>query len=120
MARHSWFDVNVTVVGSARGLVVVDTHASERAMQDVLDALRRVSRDAVVGVVNTHAHFDHTFGNAVLREHAPSALMHAHEEAAATTVEARNACAPPDEMENGQTERDARGRVTAGVYDHRP
>jgi glyoxylase-like metal-dependent hydrolase (beta-lactamase superfamily II) len=87
VARHSWLDVNVTVVGGERGLVVVDTHASERAMREVLDALRRLTRAEVVGVVNTHAHFDHTFGNAVLREHAPSARLLAHEEAAATTVE---------------------------------
>jgi glyoxylase-like metal-dependent hydrolase (beta-lactamase superfamily II) len=88
VARHSWFDVNVTVVGGERGLVVVDTHASERAMREVMDALRRVTRAEVVAVVNTHAHFDHTFGNAVLREEAPAAPVHAHEEAAATTVEA--------------------------------
>jgi glyoxylase-like metal-dependent hydrolase (beta-lactamase superfamily II) len=88
VARHSWFDVNVTVVGGERGLVVVDTHASERAMREVLDALRKVTRGDVVGVVNTHAHFDHTFGNAVLREHAPEAPLHAHEEAASTTVAA--------------------------------
>jgi glyoxylase-like metal-dependent hydrolase (beta-lactamase superfamily II) len=88
VARHSWFDVNVTVVGGERGLVVVDTHASERAMREVLDALRRVTRDEVVAVVNTHAHFDHTFGNAVLRSSFPTVPLLAHEEAAATTVEA--------------------------------
>lgn len=85
VARHSWFDVNVTVVGGEQGLVVVDTHASEPAMREVLDALRRVTPAEVVGVVNTHAHFDHTLGNAVMREHAP---VHAHEAAAAATVEA--------------------------------
>lgn len=88
VARHSWFDVNVTVVGGERGLVVVDTHASEKAMHAVLEALRRVSRADVVAVVNTHAHFDHTFGNAVVRDHAPAAPVHAHEEAAAATLEA--------------------------------
>jgi glyoxylase-like metal-dependent hydrolase (beta-lactamase superfamily II) len=88
VARHSWLDVNVTVVGGDRGLVVVDTHASERAMREVLDALRRVTRAEVVGVVNTHAHFDHTFGNAVVRDQAPAARLLAHEEAAAKTVEA--------------------------------
>ena len=88
VARHSWLDVNVTVVGGERGVVVVDTHASERAMREVLDALRRVTRADVVGVVNTHAHFDHTFGNAVVREQAPAAPLLAHEEAATTTVEA--------------------------------
>jgi glyoxylase-like metal-dependent hydrolase (beta-lactamase superfamily II) len=88
VARHSWLDVNVTAVGGDLGLVVVDTHASEHAMREVLDALRRVTRAEVVGVVNTHAHFDHTFGNAVVREQAPSAPVLAHEEAAATTVAA--------------------------------
>ena len=50
-------------------------------MRDVLDGLRRVTRDDVVAVVNTHAHFDHTFGNAVLRDHAPWRRCFAHEEA---------------------------------------
>ena len=88
VARSSWFDVNVGVVGGERGLVVVDTNASEAAMRELLTALRRVTTAEVVAVVNTHAHFDHTFGNAVLREHAPAASLVAQEEAAATTVAA--------------------------------
>jgi glyoxylase-like metal-dependent hydrolase (beta-lactamase superfamily II) len=88
VARHSWFDVNVTAVGGERGVVVVDTHASEQAMRTVLDALRRVTSADVVAVVNTHAHFDHTFGNAVLRSEHPACTLLAHEETATTTVEA--------------------------------
>ncbi len=34
VARHSWFDVNVSVVGGERGLLVVDTHASEVAAEE--------------------------------------------------------------------------------------
>ncbi len=88
VARHAWFDVNVSVVGGARGLVVVDTHASEVAARDVLDDVRRLGAGEVVAVVNTHEHFDHTFGNAVFRDAWPGLPIHAHEAAAARTVAA--------------------------------
>ncbi len=85
VARHSWFDVNVSVVGGERGLVVVDTHASERAAEQVA-ALVRALPGEVVAVVNTHEHFDHTFGNRVL---APDGVpVYAHETAAERTVAA--------------------------------
>ena len=85
VARHAWFDVNVSVVGGERGLLVVDTHASERAAEQVA-ALVRALPGEVVGVVNTHEHFDHTFGNGVLsRSGVP---VYAHETAAERTVAA--------------------------------
>jgi glyoxylase-like metal-dependent hydrolase (beta-lactamase superfamily II) len=83
--RHSWFDVNVSVVGGERGLLVVDTHASERAAEEVA-ALVRALPGEVVAVANTHEHFDHTFGNGVLaRDGIP---VYAHETAVERTVEA--------------------------------
>jgi glyoxylase-like metal-dependent hydrolase (beta-lactamase superfamily II) len=88
VARHPWFDLNVTCVGGTRGVLVVDTHASERAARDVLDAVRAIGAGEVVGVVNTHEHFDHTFGNIVFREAFPQAPIHAHEVAAERTVAA--------------------------------
>ncbi len=33
VARYEWFDVNVTLIGSDKGLVVVDTHGSTRGRQ---------------------------------------------------------------------------------------
>lgn len=81
VARYEWFDVNVTVVGGARGLLVVDTNASDRAAREVVADLRRLSSAPLVAAVNTHVHFDHTFGNAVLA--AEGAELVAHEEAAA-------------------------------------
>ncbi len=42
VARYDWFDVNVTLVGGDRGLLVVDTHASELAATGVLDDVRRL------------------------------------------------------------------------------
>jgi glyoxylase-like metal-dependent hydrolase (beta-lactamase superfamily II) len=88
VARHEWFDVNVTAVGSDRGLVVVDTHASTAAARAVIADLRRLDAGEVVAVVNTHAHFDHTFGNAAFREAYGTVPVHAHEAAAAETVTA--------------------------------
>ena len=85
VARHRWFDVNVSVVGGEHGLLVVDTHASERAGRQVAELVAALPGE-VVAVVNTHEHFDHTFGNGVFaRDGIP---VHAHETAAARTVEA--------------------------------
>jgi len=89
VARYDWFDVNVTVVRGQRGLLLVDTHASEDAARAVVADVRRLGAGDVVAVVNTHEHFDHTFGNVVIREEFGDAVpIHAHEEAAARTVTA--------------------------------
>jgi glyoxylase-like metal-dependent hydrolase (beta-lactamase superfamily II) len=85
VARHSWFDVNVSVVGGERGLLVVDTHASERAAEAVAEQVRALPGE-LVGVVDTHEHFDHTFGNRVFA--ATQVPVYAHETAAANTVSA--------------------------------
>src|SRR4051794_26479204 len=81
VARHEWFDVNVSVVAGSEGLLVVDTNASEAAARAVLADLRRLSAAPLVAAVNTHVHFDHTFGNGVFA--AAGAELVAHEEAAA-------------------------------------
>jgi glyoxylase-like metal-dependent hydrolase (beta-lactamase superfamily II) len=88
VARHEWFDVNVSVVGSDRGLLLVDTHASALAARQVVDDVRALGRGDVVAVVNTHEHFDHTFGNGTVLDAWPGRPVHAHEEAAARTVAA--------------------------------
>jgi glyoxylase-like metal-dependent hydrolase (beta-lactamase superfamily II) len=88
VARYEYLDVNVGVVAGGRGLVLVDTQVSEAAARTVLSDLRRLGRGEVVAVVNTHEHFDHTFGNAVLREEYGGVAIHAHEAAAANVVEA--------------------------------
>ena len=88
VARYEWFDVNVTLVGGERGLLMVDTHASEQAARAVVGDVRRLGAGEVVVVVNTHEHFDHTFGNIVLREEYGDLPIHAHEQAAERTVSA--------------------------------
>ena len=88
VARYDWFDVNVTLVGGDRGLLVVDTHASDLAARAVVDDVRRLGAGDVVAVVNTHEHFDHTFGNGAFRAAYGDLPIHAHEVAAERTVSA--------------------------------
>ncbi|HWI42978.1 MAG TPA: MBL fold metallo-hydrolase [Nocardioides sp.] len=86
--RYPWFDLNVTAVGGKDGLVVVDTHASAVAAREVVQDVRSLGAGAVTAVVNTHEHFDHTFGNATLLEEYGALPIHATEEAAARTTAA--------------------------------
>jgi glyoxylase-like metal-dependent hydrolase (beta-lactamase superfamily II) len=112
VARQDWFDVNVTVIAGGRGVLVVDTHASAAAARGVIDDVRRLGAGEVVGIVNTHEHFDHTFGNDAFRTAFPGTPIHAHEVAAAATVPAGRAiqqryAAEPDDpraAEIGATE----------------
>jgi glyoxylase-like metal-dependent hydrolase (beta-lactamase superfamily II) len=83
IARFELLDVNVGLVGGDRGLLVVDTHASEARARQVVDQVRRLGAGEVVAVVNTHDHFDHTFGNVVFSEEYDAPPVIAHEEAAA-------------------------------------
>jgi glyoxylase-like metal-dependent hydrolase (beta-lactamase superfamily II) len=88
VARYDWFDVNVTLVRGSDGLLVVDTHASARAARQVLEDVRALGVGEVTGVVNTHEHFDHTFGNHEFRAAYGAIPIHAHEAAAEGTVSA--------------------------------
>jgi len=89
VARYEWFDVNCSLVGGDAGLIAVDTHASSVAAHEVLDDVRRLGVGDVVAVVNTHEHFDHTFGNAEFRRsYGAGVPIHAHETAAERTVAA--------------------------------
>ena len=104
VARYDWFDVNVSVVAGAGGLVVVDTNASDRAARTVLADLRRLSPAPLLAAVNTHVHFDHTFGNRVLA--AEGAELIAHEDAAAAlpshAAEIRSQAATGEDARNAE------------------
>ena len=81
VARYDWFDVNVGLIAGSEGLVVVDTNATPALGREALEAVRRISGLPVRAVVNTHLHFDHTFGNAAFA--ADGVDLIAHESAAA-------------------------------------
>ncbi|CAN5222612.1 MBL fold metallo-hydrolase [soil metagenome] len=89
VARYAWFDVNITLVQGDRGLLVVDTHASAVAAREVIDDVRALGVGDIVEIVNTHEHFDHTFGNGEFRAaYGADVPIHAHEIAAERTLAA--------------------------------
>src|SRR3954447_12690623 len=54
VARFEFLDVIVGLVGGERGLLVVDTHASDGAPRRVVEQVRRLSVGEAVPVVNPH------------------------------------------------------------------
>jgi glyoxylase-like metal-dependent hydrolase (beta-lactamase superfamily II) len=82
VARYEWVDANIIAVGGERGLIVIDTHGSTAAGRVVLEDLGRLGVGKVTHVVNSHWHWDHTFGNEAFREAVRDVPIHAHEEAA--------------------------------------
>lgn len=83
VARHEWCDVNVTVVGGERGVLLVDTLGSSAAARSMVEGVRRLGAGEVVAVVNTHWHYDHAFGNDAVLTAYGAVPVHAHETAAA-------------------------------------
>jgi glyoxylase-like metal-dependent hydrolase (beta-lactamase superfamily II) len=81
--RYPVLDVNSTLVVGSRVALVVDTLSTTAQAEELVAAVRTVT-DLPLAVVNTHAHFDHCFGNAVLEHASPGLTIWAHE----STVEA--------------------------------
>jgi len=63
--RYPVLDVNSTLVLGDGAALLVDTLASPRQATELRDAVTSVTA-APLMLVNTHHHFDHTFGNATL------------------------------------------------------
>jgi glyoxylase-like metal-dependent hydrolase (beta-lactamase superfamily II) len=82
VAPFEFLDVNVGLVGGERGLLMVDTHASEAEARRVVEEVRRLGVGDVVAIANTHEHFDHVFGNVTVSEAYGALPVYAHEGAA--------------------------------------
>ena len=61
--RYGSIDVSVCVVRGDDGLLVVDTRSSHREADEIRDDLCEFGAASVRWIMNTHAHFDHCFGN---------------------------------------------------------
>jgi glyoxylase-like metal-dependent hydrolase (beta-lactamase superfamily II) len=64
--RHESFDLNVGLVVGPSACLVIDTRATEAEGRDLAGAVRAVTSLPWVAL-NTHAHYDHCFGNAAFR-----------------------------------------------------
>jgi len=78
--RYPVLDVNVTLVVGGGAAMVVDTLSTATQAAELLEAVRAVTPYPLT-LVNTHHHFDHSFGNAVLVAAGAGAVW-AHETAA--------------------------------------
>lgn len=63
--RYPSLDLNIGVIVCGDGALVIDTRAHYGQARELLADLGRITPHPVRGVVNTHHHWDHTFGNAV-------------------------------------------------------
>src|SRR5262245_27814459 len=88
VARQEWYGLNVSLIRGSTGLLVVDTQAAACAARDIIEEVRALGIGDVTAIVNTHEHFDHTFGNGAFRAAYGDVPIHAHEVAAEQTVDA--------------------------------
>ncbi len=78
--RYPVLDVNATLVTGDGAALLVDTLSTDDQARELAEAVRRITPDPLI-LVNTHHHFDHCFGNAVLA--AGGRPVWGHEETAA-------------------------------------
>lgn len=85
--RYESLDLNIGVIVGEDGVLVVDTRASQVQADELKAELASVTSLPVRWVVNTHYHWDHTFGNARFKaaelwghQRCRDALLHNGEE----------------------------------------
>jgi glyoxylase-like metal-dependent hydrolase (beta-lactamase superfamily II) len=62
--RYESMDLNIGVVVSDLGVLVVDTRCTDGEADELLHEIASLTRLPVRWVIDTHWHWDHTFGNA--------------------------------------------------------
>ncbi|MGZ8501488.1 MAG: MBL fold metallo-hydrolase [Candidatus Limnocylindrales bacterium] len=65
--RYRFYDQQIGAILTEDGPVVVDTRSSPSQARELLQDLRNLTAVPVAAVVDTHHHYDHTFGNALFR-----------------------------------------------------
>ena len=65
--RFEFFDQQIGVILGGTDVAVIDTRSTPSQAREILEALRNLTSDPVSIVINSHWHWDHTFGNATFR-----------------------------------------------------
>lgn len=65
--HYDFLDQQIGVILGGRDVLVIDTRASPSHARVIVEELRELTNDPVSIVVDTHWHWDHTFGNSVFR-----------------------------------------------------
>jgi glyoxylase-like metal-dependent hydrolase (beta-lactamase superfamily II) len=65
--RFRFFDQQIGVILGGGDVAVIDTRSTPIQAREIVDAIRELTRDPVSIVIDTHWHFDHSFGNATFR-----------------------------------------------------
>ena len=58
------------------GVLVLDTRQHPRRAEELLASIRKYTDKPIKWVINTHAHGDHTFGNAVFKREGATIIAH--------------------------------------------
>lgn len=64
--RRRWesLDLNVRLIVAESAALVIDSRANHAQADELIDEIRLITQAPVTHLVNTHHHWDHTFGNA--------------------------------------------------------
>lgn len=61
--RYDPFEVNVVAIAGPYGMTVVDTRNSPAEAREIVDDVAQRFDVPIIAALNTHAHYDHSFGN---------------------------------------------------------
>ena len=66
--RYDPLDVSVGAVVGPHGVTIIDTRNNPAEAREIIRDAKRRFGQPIVAAVNTHAHYDHTFGNQVFAQ----------------------------------------------------
>jgi glyoxylase-like metal-dependent hydrolase (beta-lactamase superfamily II) len=61
--RYRFLDQQIGAILTEAGPVVIDTRSTVLQAREIIAELRELTRQPVAAVINTHHHFDHSYGN---------------------------------------------------------
>jgi len=69
---------NPAFIESKKGIILIDSGASYRVGQAVLQQIARITSKPIIAIINTHHHSDHWFANGAIKEKYPSVKIYGH------------------------------------------